>query len=281
MGKSKKIFDGEKHKSFSLRTKHGIKGEAFFESLIVEFALPNHIVGSKDLGLDYFCEWVHGDNPTGILFAVQIKTFEIGKKIKPKLIKTLSDNNWLEQYRIVNTHFRINPETLNYWKRLGIPIYLFAVTLDDKTNGNDCYYKRFTPILTEDNLALGSYDPYSEFYKVNDNNRFLAFKHNEKRVGGFTRDLFIDYIRCNYYKGTITYLNPRDIGLNQFPEKDAVFGELVEKYRNKISSTYSSIKSFMEKYPGILLNLDINSSCPGTATSYATEMPPDYDDEYN
>jgi hypothetical protein len=263
------------NKSFSLRAKHGIKGESFFESLIVEYSLPNHIVGNKDLGLDYFCEWVHGEDPTGILFAVQIKSFVIGNK-KPKLIQRASINNKLDEYRIVNTLLKINSDTLGYWSRLGIPIYLFAIAIDDKNGCLDCYYKRFTPMLSKDNIDISSFDFYSEFYKVNDNNKFLAFSSSQDKFGGFARDLFIDYIRCNYHRGTIAYLNPRDIGLNEFPEKDAVFDQLVKEYRDKISDTYSKIKSLMDNFPGILpLNIK-NICCPGTAATispYATYTP--------
>jgi hypothetical protein len=259
----------EKHKSFSLRAKHGIKGESFFESLIVEYSLPNHIVGSKDIGLDYICEWVHGDNPTGILFGVQIKSFTITPSRTPKLVKQCSDNNKLDEYRIKNSLFVINKGTLKYWKELGIPIYLFAVSIN-KTNQLDCYYKRFTPILTQDTLDIDNPDFYSEFYKANDSNEFLAFQNLEDKTGGFARDLFIDYIRCNYNKGIIVYPSPRSIGLNEFPEKDAVFGELVNEYRDKIMSTYNIIKDLLEKAPSLLSFIDSKNSSLYSMSSYSS-----------
>lgn len=58
------------YKKYTAQAKAGIKGEAFFEALISDYSLPHHIVGSKDLGIDYICEWVYGDKPTGILYAV-------------------------------------------------------------------------------------------------------------------------------------------------------------------------------------------------------------------
>jgi hypothetical protein len=62
------------YKKYTAQAKAGIKGEAFFEALVSDYSLPHHIVGLKDVGIDYICEWVYGDKPTGLLYAVQVKT---------------------------------------------------------------------------------------------------------------------------------------------------------------------------------------------------------------
>src|SRR5438034_9967015 len=67
------MTDGD-HKKYTERARRGIKGEAFFESLVVEHAIPHRIARQNDLGIDFLCEWVYGDRPTGILFLAQVKT---------------------------------------------------------------------------------------------------------------------------------------------------------------------------------------------------------------
>src|SRR5690242_2420420 len=61
------------YKKYTERARRGIKGEAFFESLIVDFAIPHRIARQNDLGIDFLCEWISADRPTGILFTAQIK----------------------------------------------------------------------------------------------------------------------------------------------------------------------------------------------------------------
>jgi len=73
------------YKKYTIQAKRGIKGEAFFELLVSDYSLPHQVVGPKDIGIDYFCEWVYGDRPTGILYAVQVKTFS-EEKAKPYII---------------------------------------------------------------------------------------------------------------------------------------------------------------------------------------------------
>lgn len=68
-------------KSYTNQAKKWIKGEAFFESLISEYAIPHKIIMPKDLGVDFICEWVHGEKPTGVLFLAQVKTIS-GKATK-------------------------------------------------------------------------------------------------------------------------------------------------------------------------------------------------------
>jgi hypothetical protein len=153
------------YKKYTIQAKRGVKGEAFFESLVSDYSVPHHIVGPKDMGLDYICEWVYGDRPTGVLFAAQVKTFS-EEIAKPRFVEVETGLNGLCKYDIRNPNLRIDDRTLHYWKGFGMPVYLFAVVqrgAEQDEERLDCYYKRFTPILTKD---LGKVDFYSEFYKV-------------------------------------------------------------------------------------------------------------------
>ena len=231
------------YKKYTIQAKINIKGEAFFSSLISDYCIPHQITGSKDIGLDYICEWVYNDKPTGVLFAVQIKTFSEDTAL-PKLLEEKNKYNHLKKYEIKNSNLNVGEKTMFYWKGFGIPVYLFAICLKNK-NDIECFYKRFTPILTKtDNFESINYS--SDFYMVNNNNEFLAFEDKGKREYGFARDLFIDYTRCNYCKGSISYLNPRSIGLNQFPE-DNIFPDLFDEYKEAILRTYEKTKDNLEK----------------------------------
>lgn len=185
-------MDIDNYKKYTIQAKRGIKGEAFFESLIVDYSLPHQIVGSKDIGLDYICEWVYPNKPSGILFAVQIKTFS-EKTAKPKLVDKNDKFNGLDKFEIKNSNFKkIDEKTLLYWKGLEIPIYLFALCVDASETSIDCYYKRFTDVLSQD-TDMSKIDYYSDFYKVNDGCKFRAFSDPDMRIKGFARDLFIGY----------------------------------------------------------------------------------------
>ena len=61
-----KMTDSD-YEKYTAQAKAGIKGEAFFEALVSDYSIPHHILGLKDVGIDYLCEWVYGDKPTGIL----------------------------------------------------------------------------------------------------------------------------------------------------------------------------------------------------------------------
>jgi hypothetical protein len=226
-------------KQYTKQAQLGNKGEAFFESLVSNYCLPHRIVSPKDLGIDFICEWVHGKEPTGILFAVQVKTVTA----TAKSIGVETRLNGLEKFKF-NRTLTIDPETLNYWKRLGLPTYLFAILQKDEDSEFNCFYKRFTTVLT-----LKKDQKKEPFYKVNNNNnKFIAFFNDNKKKQGFARDLYIDYMRWNYYKGSITYLNPRNIGLNQFSGKgEEVFEDLFEKYKDEICSTYRKTKKYLDK----------------------------------
>jgi hypothetical protein len=223
------------YKHHTIQAKTGIKGEAFFELLLVDYALPHRIVGSKDIGIDYICEWTYGDRPTGILFAAQIKTFS-EKSAKPTFIDIHQTHNGLERYQICNGKLQIDHRTLNYWKGLSIPIFLFAIVVNSRNQRMDCFYRRYTPLLTTDSTdPCGEY--HEGFYRANEGSQFYAFKDNDKKTQGFARDLFIDHVRCSYAKGLLMYLDPRIMGLNQF-QSDAVFGDLFKEYEKLIRVTY-------------------------------------------
>ena len=231
------------YKVFTRQARIGIKGEAFFESLLSEYSLTHKIVGSRDVGIDFICEWVFGDKPTGVLFAVQVKTFS-GRRYRITKTADCSGLNGLEEYKISNSNLKVSKRTIRYWKWLGIPVYLFAIHIDGEYI--NCYYKRYTGILTKD-MNTSDVDFYSDFYKVNDRNSFIAFTDLSERKLGFARDLFIDCMRWNYCKGSIAYMNPRDIGLYQFPEENTIFPELFDDYRDKINLTYRMTRAFLSR----------------------------------
>lgn len=231
-------------KKYTIQAKTCIKGESFFESIISDYCIPHHITGQKDIGLDYICEWVYGNNPTGFLFGVQIKTFSL-KTCKPKLTNDCYKYNNLKVYRLNNPNLKIDLNTLNYWKTFGFPIYLFVAVIDDENNS--LFYKRYSPYLTKD-FDYEKINFYSSYFKVNDGNKFIAFSDPHKKQLGFTRDFYIDFMRCHYSKGNISYLNPRQIGLYQFNEKDAVFIDLFKEYQEILTLEYLKAKSFFEKF---------------------------------
>jgi len=117
----------------------GNKGEAFFESLISEYAIAHKIDSSKDVGLDFLCEWVYGERPTQLLFGVQVKTRN-NKKID--FVKEKSSLNLLGEYK---SNFTIKKDTLDYWKGFDFPVFLFVINIEGKNI--NCFYKRYTPIL--------------------------------------------------------------------------------------------------------------------------------------
>lgn len=231
------------YKEFTAQAKAAIKGEAFFEALISDYSIPHHIVGSKDLGIDYICEWVYGDRPTGLLFAVQVKTRSKHNVGLENLGIHLRFNE-LQKYRIKSGMLEINEKTMRYWRGLGMPVYLFVIVYSDSDDHGgqlDCFYKRFTPVLTSTRKQ-----EEEDYYKVNDGTTFLAFADKDTKKYGFARDLFIDLMRCSYSKGSISYISPRTIGLKQFPEEDAVFGELFEEYREMVCRTYEKTRNFLD-----------------------------------
>jgi Domain of unknown function (DUF4365) len=239
----------EPHKRYTRQARTGIKGEAFFEALVADYAIPHHIVGPKDIGIDYVCEWVHGDSPTGVLFAAQVKAFAVTPVTEPRHAGVETKLNELEKYTISNSNLTVDARTLCYWKGFGLPVYLFVVThtaaAGQKHDRLDLYYKRFTPVLTKDEKQEDLC-----YYKVSAGSKFIAFARESEKRQGFARDLFIDLMRWSYYKGSISYLNPRKLGLQQFPEEEMVFHDLFREYSERVCETYSKTKKFLEEHCG-------------------------------
>ncbi len=147
-----------------------------------------------------------------------------------------------------------------------MPVYLFVVVYDNSQGESgrlDCFYKRFTKVLTTADTKEKEY-----FYKVNKGTTFLAFADQKARKHGFARDLFIDLMRCSYYRGSISYISPRTIGLEQFPEEDAVFGDLVEEYRVNVCRTYAKTKRFLER---LCVNDQAEPSAPADVATPSAE----------
>ena len=243
----------DKYKKFTAQAKGGIKGEAFFEAVVADYCLPHHLVGPKDLGIDYICEWVFGDKPTGILFAVQVKAFSTeslaARKSQLKYLR-VGNRNRLPTYKISNNLLgEIKDETWLYWQGLGIPVYLFVViypTFHAQSDQFDVYYRRLTEVLTVPELTPDLIEEQNVYYKVYEKGAFLAFADNARKENGFARDLFVDVMRCRYFKGSIAWVNPRSLGLQQFPEEHAVFDALFEQYRPNLEATFEKTKRFIE-----------------------------------
>lgn len=236
------------NKKFIKSWQTGYKGEAFFESLLSNWAIVHKIEGHKDLGLDFLCEWVYDENPTRVLFGIQVKTTSWEQVSIENEGKDPEHNNLLRA-RIFEhdskTHkYSINNATLNYWSGFEFPIYLFVIIKNSDGNFN-CYYKRYTPILHQATEKWQEKEREEYFFEANQSAIFLAFADPAKRVRGFARDLFIDYMRCNYFRGSLTYKNPQDFGLEQFSQNEnTTFYDLYEEYRDRINATYKKYKSF-------------------------------------
>ena len=87
-------------KQYTSEARRGIKGEAFFETLIVDHAIPHRIARQNDLGVDFLCEWTHGERPCGVLFTAQVKSTTIIAKVTPKLDESCDQKNWLDRYTL-------------------------------------------------------------------------------------------------------------------------------------------------------------------------------------
>jgi hypothetical protein len=224
------------NKQYTDNAKKGIQGEAFFEFIIAKYSIPHKIDRSKDLGIDFLCEWVNDNKPTGVVFSAQVKYYpsrlatKVGKEIKLNL---------LDKYKL-EPSISVDSRTQEYWKLLGMPCYLFIVI--QKGNSIDLFYKRYTPIIN----GKGT-EERSAFYKVNDELIFLAFAKGD--IGGFARDLYIDQIRANYNKGLIAYLNPRRLGLGQFPnvDKDVYFKDLFKEYKANFEDAFEQLNLVLNK----------------------------------
>jgi hypothetical protein len=233
-------------KKYSQQAKTGIRGEAYFEMLLSQFAIPHHVTGPKDLGIDYFCEWANGDRPSGVLFAVQIKTFRTTSATISAICSNNRFNNLCE-FKITNSALNIEDKTANYWKGLGIPVYLFAIEVSEDMSAMNCYYKRYTPKLTSEKSQQG-FVYSTDFFRCNNGTSFLAFATVSENGGhgGFARDLFIDHVRCAYAKGSVAFPNPQDIGLARW-SADSYFSDLYQEYKSQLKSTFNKFKRFMDK----------------------------------
>lgn len=228
------------YKKYTESARRGIKGEAYFESLVVDHAIPHRIARQNDLGIDFLCEWICGDRPSGILFLAQVKT-TTSCSVKPQFVSQ-SRLNDLCTYTLTGAD-KVDERTINYWKGLGLPAFLFIV-IEDRSNGSgslNCYYKRCTPLLDghaspEDNNGT------KVFYWGNDKAKFPAFADPNNETGGFARDLIVDYARLSYSKGHIVELTPIQLGFWPFPNKENpdvlhCFPEVVKWHRKKIAET--------------------------------------------
>jgi hypothetical protein len=235
-------MDRESARRFPNQWQTGLKGEAFFESLISDHSIPHRVVGLKDIGIDYFCEWVHDDKTTGILYAVQIKT---RTSLNVEKVGRNAENG-LREFRITGLG-KIDAATRDYWRGFGVPVYLFVVTVLSKRL--DCYYKRFTPILTDQTCERKYEDDNDShtqgFYRVKKDDSFIAFSNNATKSGGFARDLYVDYVRCSYSRGLISFQDPRELGLYQFRGRPRVFKDLFRQYEDQIREVHAKTRRFL------------------------------------
>lgn len=240
------------YKKYTKDARRGIKGEAFFESLIVEHAIPHRIARHNDLGVDFLCEWISGDRPTGLLFSVQVKA-TTDATIQSKFTE-LSALNGLNKHKLLGAK-KVDDRTLNYWKGLGIPAFLFYIIKGSSNSVNElkCFYKRYTPILD------GHSKPEDEsgtkaFYLVNERTTFLAFSDSDQEIGGFARDLIIDYFRLSYSKGHVIPLTSNKFGFWPFEKKQnsdslIYFGEFLQWYKETIKETCEITTALLKKLP--------------------------------
>lgn len=194
----------------------GNRGESFLEFIMSKHCLMNKVVGHRDVGVDYICEWLNGDTPSRIIFGIQVKTTEredvevISKGINRRL-------NELEKVELKPAPFDIEETTFEYWKGLNIPLYLFLVKKENDENTFNTYYARLTPVLHRKDGSVA--DIINEikkgfFYRANVGSEFKAVIPKNKMDGGFVRDLFIDSVRCSYQSGSVSYRDPKESDIN-------------------------------------------------------------------
>src|SRR5262249_10484222 len=118
------LLADDNYKKFAQTARRGIKGEAFFESLVVDHAIPHRIARQNDLGIDFICEWIHKDRPTGILFLAQVRT-TTSDTVKSEFVGR-SELNCLRTYTLMGAK-KVDERTIQYWAGLGLPAFLFLV----------------------------------------------------------------------------------------------------------------------------------------------------------
>jgi len=241
----------EANKKYTDEAKLGIRGEGFFESIISKYAIPHHIEGLKDIGIDFICQWVYKTNPTKVFFATQIKTFITDGSDAQPINEGPNDLNKLDEFRINYKGLWIKPTTRRYWQGFNMPVYLFAICSNDADGWLDCYYKRYTPILLNESKPRTA----ENFFKVNEGFKFLAFaktsKDEKESEGflGFARDLFIDYMRCSYFQGSAEYLDPTSLGLRGYPDRNAILIDLAKDYGRQLVDAYFRLEDLIDKVP--------------------------------
>lgn len=221
----------------------GNRGEAFLEFIMSRHALMHKVVGYKDIGIDYLCEWIIEGKPTRVLFGIQVKTSDIAD-IRLEHLGRNKKLNGLEIYKFnkIIPSWNITEKTINYWFGFEIPLYLFFV-LKDKQNFN-CYYQRLTPNLhkKDKNKAIKEIQDYknNDMYLVNENDSFRAIVKRGKQDGGFSRDLFFDSVRCVYNLGSLNYRNSLEFGLEGWETEGTyvdILGEEDRPYMDKLENT--------------------------------------------
>jgi len=225
-------------KKHTTRNQLAIKGEAFVDSMLAGHALAHKIDRSKDLGLDFICEWLNRETPTGLLFGIQVKTRSAPTVIAGNPL--VSRLNGLDQFKIKFDGDKIDRRTLDYWRGFSFPVFVFLVHMDGGIA--DCYYKRYTPILHSSAKPEEEY-----FYKVWKDAQFLALVKRPSYVGtgGFCRDLFFDHLRCEHNKGMLSGIDPAKLGLNGYKE-DTLYEGVYNQYEPKIEETFRKYQRFFE-----------------------------------
>jgi len=229
------------YKQSTERSRRGMRGEAFVESILSEHALVHRITGHRDLGLDHICEWIAGERPSGTLFGIQVKT--LSARSVALTSKGIDSLNGLEAFNIQRGEPRPDQRTLAYWRDLGLPTFLFLVVESASTPHLTCYYKRYTPTLT------GATDPDGKgtcFYRAEKDARLHAFAPNLGRQGGFARDLFFDTIRWQYHRGRFFCPDPSTFGLEQFGPNH-IFLPLISAYWPEFVRVFEETRAIMRR----------------------------------
>ncbi len=235
----------------------GNRGEAFLEFIMSKYCLMHKIVGYRDVGIDYICEWLNGDTPSRILFGIQVKTSE-RKDIKLEDKGRNKKLNDLKRFSIKPLHFKIKPETINYWSKLEIPLYLFSV-IKNSEDSFDCYYLRLTPILHKKNGNKLEEIKKGIFFKANRNSEFIDLVKKESKSGGFVRDLFIDSIRCSYQNGNISYRDPKDFGLEKNWPESTIFPDVLGENDTDYAENVKKGLSLLERVGLIKVNANFDN----------------------
>jgi hypothetical protein len=111
--------------------KIGESAADIFSATFTEFCNVVPIPQSRDLGIDFYCELMEGEYPTGLLFNAQCK----GKnKIDIK-------NNFFTK--------EIKVTTINYWLKCPLPTILFIYDRQDK-HFYWCFPQEFVSLLSKD-----------------------------------------------------------------------------------------------------------------------------------